>query len=173
MHCVTALIAAFVVSLAGTAYSAEETSSEKASDTEAADRVETEEEVQVDPVPRRISEAFYKAIAEGNDEDALFIAVPGRFEPEEFIEIREKLDLSKGEIETVYAGDDRACAMSSSIPARNGDDTATIGLRLVKVRDRWLVEDIECLLDLKAIVDFLGRFQKIAPDAVTIPKDED
>ena len=116
---------------------------------------------------RVTAEAFYQAIAEGNDAAAQLISEEGEF-PRGFGRVRETLDLAKGKIDKAWADNKNACAVTTFMPLKGRDGQGAFGLGLRRAGNRWIVRDFDWLPDQQAMDKFIAGFRQVAPTAALV-----
>ena len=116
---------------------------------------------------RAVSEAFYEAVAKGDDAKAQELSREGEFR-QGFDQLRQHMDLAKGRINRVWADSENACAVTTFMPTKDAEGTFAFGLGLCKVNGRWIVRDLDALPNQQALDGFVAGFRKLAPTAVEV-----
>jgi hypothetical protein len=113
---------------------------------------------------------FWSALVVGRLDDARKMSVPAYIESHKggYERIRETADLAGSRVVEVTAGTTKAIAITSELPARQGDRKIAIGISLVRFDDGWLVRDLDALPDDTWRAKFREEFRKAAPEATTV-----
>ncbi|MCY2931487.1 MAG: thioredoxin-like domain-containing protein, partial [Planctomycetota bacterium] len=119
--------------------------------------------------PGEVAEAFLRALDAGQYETAKALTLPRTVKTDGFPKLREVFDLSAVRVKKVLVSDTEACIVTSAFSFRKEGRAMTMGLKLMRNGDRWLVRDVDALPTGKSIADFVEGFRKANPNAVTQP----
>jgi hypothetical protein len=109
---------------------------------------------------------FLSAVDAGDFERARKLCVPGRFPDAQVRTMKDAFRLDNSKVLEARVGQERAAAVTDETPSRLPDRLGTRwGLYLRMNEGRWLISDLDLVLDAKAGERYLGEFQKVEPES--------
>ncbi|MGD2174932.1 MAG: ankyrin repeat domain-containing protein, partial [Candidatus Brocadiaceae bacterium] len=128
--------------------------------------------------PLQVAGRFLELLRGGEDDDEELIGLtqPGTIrapEEETLREMRNRLELSEAHIVESWAAEKDACVVTSLFPLKGQDPNVALGIGLLRDGGRWLVRDVDFLLDEQKGVEWIAAFRDANPDARRILPDAD